>query len=196
MKAQALALTAVALLAGTAGYVVHRQSLPERPVELPAPVGGAVAAGSPVTPLDWSFADLDGRATPLANWRGKLLVVNFWATWCPPCLREIPAFMDLQARHAERGLQFIGIALDEPAAVAPFVAEKDVNYPVLVGNEVVVRFMQALGNEIGGLPYTAVLSPDGQVLETHQGEWEAAAAAAAIEAHLSAARSAPGTASD
>lgn len=182
-----VALAAAALLGASAGYVAHRGlSAPvspaptalaaaEAPAPAPDPAGG---------PLAWSFADLDGAPVPLERWRGRLLVVNFWATWCPPCLREIPAFVDLQARLGEAGLQFVGIALDQPEAVGPFVAERGMNYPVLVGNDDVVRYMQTLGNAIGGLPYTAVISPEGEVLETHQGEWEAADAEAVLRAHL------------
>ncbi|MEQ8496997.1 MAG: TlpA disulfide reductase family protein, partial [Gammaproteobacteria bacterium] len=110
----------------------------------------------------------------------------FWATWCPPCLREIPAFVALQQEHREDGLQFIGIALDEPAPVADFTAEKGINYPVLVGSNEVVRLMQALGNAIGGLPYTVVLDASGEVVLTHQGEWAAEEAAAALGEFLKA----------
>lgn len=183
-----VALVALALLSGSAGFVAHRAlSGPVAPA--PVTLEPASAARSPDTPpgdgtLDWAFSDLGGESVSLERWRGRLLVVNFWATWCPPCLREIPAFVDLQARYGDRGVQFVGIALDHPEVVAPFVAEKGMNYPVLVGNDDVVRYMQALGNAIGGLPYTAVISPAGEVLETHQGEWESAAAEAVLAALL------------
>lgn len=186
MRPYTLILVALAMLAGSAGYVTHRVMTPPA-TAAPVVVGAAAPAAAPAdpgAPLDWSFTDLDGVPVPLERWRGRLLVVNFWATWCPPCLREIPAFVDLQARLGDRGLQFVGIALDQPEAVAPFVAEKGMNYPVLVGSDDVIRYMQTLGNTIGGLPYTAVISVDGELLKTHQGEWEAAAAGRELEAYL------------
>ena len=84
-----------------------------------------------------------------------------------------PAFIALQQQYADQGLQFVGIALDQAPAVSTFVAEKGVNYPVVIGDDDVLRLMQHLGNQIGGLPYTAVLTGDGQVRYTHQGEWAA-----------------------
>ncbi len=174
-----LVLVALALLAGTAGYVTHRMLAAGDPAPAPAtaaldPVPAARAA--PEQPLAWSFATLDGERRRLDAWPAEVVVLNFWATWCPPCLREIPAFVELQARHGADGLQFIGIALDQPEQVAAFVAEHTMNYPVLVGNDDVIRFMQQLGNAIGGLPYTVVLA-GGEVVLTHQGEWDAAEAA-------------------
>ena len=177
MKPAHIGFVALALLAGSAGYAVHRHVAGSAaPLEL-------IADERPATPaktLDWSFADLEGKHQTLAQWRGQVLVLNFWATWCPPCLREIPVFIDLQRRYADRGLQLVGIALDQAEAVRPFVTEKAVNYPVLTGDEDVVRFMQTLGNTIGGLPYTAVIGRDGQLVATHQGEWEAESAEAAV----------------
>ena len=178
-----VALVASALLAGSAGYVAQRHFARET-VATPK-IQTTTVTPVAATTLDWAFADLAGEQVALERWRGRLLVVNFWATWCPPCLREIPAFIELQDRYADRGLQFVGIALDQTEAVAPFVADKSMNYPVLVGNEDVVRFMQALGNSIGGLPYTAVIGSDGEVLATHQGEWEAEAAETALLGFLS-----------
>lgn len=163
-------LAACALLAGSMGYVVERHinsPIKDNPPERPTP-----AVSEPKTLLDWTFDDLSGEAIPLTRWRGKLLILNFWATWCPPCLREIPAFIELQRRYAADGVQFVGIALDQVEAVASFASEKAMNYPVLVGHEDVIRFMQSLGNAIGGLPYTAVIGANGEVLTTHEGEWE------------------------
>ncbi|MGE0859057.1 MAG: TlpA family protein disulfide reductase [Gammaproteobacteria bacterium] len=187
MKPSHLGFLALALLAGSAGYLLQawsqRQSLTA--AQALGPVAEAPAPGSePVKPLDWSFKDLEGRDQPLAQWRGKHVVLNFWATWCPPCLKEIPAFIDLQRTLEARGLTFVGVALDEVAPVQAFVAEHGVNYPVLVGDQDVARLMSALGNEIGGLPYTVVLDPEGQVLMRHQGEWHREDAGAALEGYL------------
>lgn len=169
-------LVALALmLAGASGYAGYRLSgWHAEPAETPA---ARLAAPGLETAV---FADLEGRPRQLAEWKDKLLVVNFWATWCPPCLTEIPGFVELQDRLGERGLQFVGVALDEPAAVAAFVAEHRVNYPVLVGQDEVARYMQALGNTIGALPFTAVLDADGRALHHEQGEWEAAEAEAVL----------------
>ncbi len=194
MRVYPLVLVALALIAGTAGYVTHRVfSAPEVAVDQATPIAPVLptATASPTTaepgaPLDWSFVDLDGQRQALKQWRGEVTVLNFWATWCPPCLREIPAFIDLQTRFEAAGLSFVGIALDKSEVVKPFVANKGINYPVVVGDQNVVKFMQTLGNAIGGLPYTAVLDARGEVVYTHQGEWEAADAEAFLGAQLKA----------
>lgn len=187
-----LVLVALALLAGSAGYVTHRAlqqdvSAPPAAVAGPA-VGPAVsvarAGNAADATFDWRLATPAGEQQRLGDLAGRVTVLNFWATWCPPCLREIPAFVALQETHGADGLQFIGIALDEAAPVADFVAEKGVNYPVLVGANDVVRLMQTLGNEIGGLPYTVVLDAAGEVLFTKQGEWPADEAAERLAGFL------------
>jgi thiol-disulfide isomerase/thioredoxin len=187
-RAFSLVVLALALLAGSAGYITHQIFGGRGASPAPMPVrsaaadngdGAAAPTGFPATPLAWSFTDLNGAEQRLDAWPGDVVVLNFWATWCPPCLREIPAFIDLQQRFGDRGLQFIGIALDQAAAVAPFATEKAVNYPMLVGDEKVVRFMQELGNSIGGLPYSVVLR-DGEVVFSRQGEWHAAEAEAKL----------------
>jgi thiol-disulfide isomerase/thioredoxin len=190
MRPAPFAFLALALIAGSSGYITQ-QWLRRQAADAPPPLAGPAApaadvpaAAPPAGPLDWSFVAPDGTSHRLDEWAGKVLVVNFWATWCPPCLREIPAFVALQARHGEAGLQFVGIALDQAEPVAAFAADKGVNYPVLVGDENVARFMQALGNEIGGLPYTVVFDRTGEVVLTHQGEWAAEEAAASLEGLL------------
>lgn len=131
---------------------------------------------SPSADAAWrqaSFKDLKGTAHRLDEWSGRVLVLNFWATWCPPCRREIPAFVDLQRRYQDAGLQFVGIALDEVANVQPFIAEERVNYPMLIGGSEITMFMQTLGNGVGALPFTVVIDRSGKVLARHQGEWQA-----------------------
>jgi thiol-disulfide isomerase/thioredoxin len=79
--------------------------------------------------------DLAGKAQALRQWQGKVLVLNFWAPWCPPCREEIPDFIRLQERHGQAGLQFVGVALDDPDKVAAFVDETGINYPILLGGD-------------------------------------------------------------
>lgn len=175
---------AVAALSAYAGY---RLSLARVPAGTGATaVSPAMAAAPAVDPFALRIADLDGRERSLSEWRGKILVVNFWGTWCPPCVVEIPEFVHLQQEWGERDLQFVGIALDDPAAVAAFVTDKGVNYPVLVGEDVVTDLMRVLGNRIGGLPYTVVFDRAGQVVHVQQGEWKTAAARAVLEPLLTA----------
>lgn len=129
------------------------------------------AAAATSSALDASIADLNGTPRRLDEWRGKLVVLNFWATWCPPCLKEMPAFVRLQRRYGERGLQFVGIALDAREEAAKFVQQHGIDFPILAGEEDVARYMQRLGNTIGVLPFTVVVDRDGAVRHTHQGEW-------------------------
>jgi thiol-disulfide isomerase/thioredoxin len=141
------------------------------------------AVGQPAV-LSAVIADLAGQPQRVDQWQGKLVVLNFWATWCPPCVKELPAFVRLQRKYGPQGLQFVGIALDGREEVANFVAAHGVDFPVLVGEEDVARYMQRLGNTIGALPYTVVVTPDGTIHHTQQGEWPEADAARVIAAAL------------
>lgn len=165
-----LGVVALALAAAAAGYLLGGgRKAPESDG-----IASGAASDAPVTAeslLAQPLKDLSGDEHRLADWRGRLRVVNFWATWCPPCVTEIPAFVKLQEGLGEQGLQFIGVALDDPEPVRDFVRERGVNYPVLVGENDVMALMQGFGNAIGGLPYTVVIGPDDRMLLTHQGEW-------------------------
>jgi len=148
------------------------------------PAAAASATPGQAAVLDAVIADVAGQPQRLDQWQGKLVVLNFWATWCPPCVKELPAFVRLQRKFGPQGLQFVGIALDGREEVAKFVAEHGIDFPVLVGEEDVARYMQRLGNTIGALPYTVVVTPDAAIRHTHQGEWSEADAARVIEAAL------------
>ena len=173
--------TTVAVCAGYAGYLLQKQN------RAPGPPGVTAAPAASVTrePLThWSFNDLEGRERHMSEWSGKVLVVNFWATWCPPCRKEIPTFMALQDRYAAAGVQFVGIALDRVDAVSQYVAENNMNYPVLVGEAAVADYMRALGNTIGALPFSVLIGRDGTILATQQGEWHEPDIEAALSAQL------------
>ena len=168
----------VAIAGLGAGVLSHRY----------APVS-AEAVPSTDDALAVKFDDLEGKSRALSEWRGKVLVVNFWATWCPPCLKEIPAFVDLQRRLGPEGVQFVGVALDGREEVAAFVRDHAVNYPVLAGEEDVARYMQQMGNTIGALPFTLVFDTQGKVRHVHQGEWTGPEAEAVLKPLLSRASS-------
>ena len=160
---------ALALFSAWAGF--HLQSrLQERTPDTAAPMTPAAIIGEPAPPF--TLPDLQGAPRSLSEWRGQVVALNFWATWCPPCREEIPGFVALQRRHGDAGLQFVGIALQQPRErpeVRAFVAEHGMNYPVLVGEAAVLRLAARLGNETGGLPYTVLLDRQGRARFAHAG---------------------------
>ena len=117
----------------------------------------------------FSLPDLDGRARAAAEWDGKVVALNFWASWCPPCLEEIPDFVSLQTEHQAAGLQFVGLALEPPATARRFAAERKMNYPVLTGAAEVIKLARAYGNHIGALPFTVFIDRTGRVASAHPG---------------------------
>lgn len=119
---------------------------------------------------DFVLPDLAGQPREGSEWDGSIRLVNFWATWCPPCIREIPLLMDIQREYGERGLQVIGIAIDETEAVAGFAEEFDFNYPVLVGQEDAMALGNAFLDGFIGLPFTAFTDRSGRIVEVHTGE--------------------------
>jgi len=114
--------------------------------------------------------DLDGNMQNMDQWDGRVVVLNFWATWCPPCRKEMPAFLELQEQYAAKGLQFVGVALDEPGKVEDFVDTMGVDYPILFGEDEAVRVSGSYGNRLGALPYTAVIGRDKKIIKTYRGE--------------------------
>lgn len=136
------------------------------------------------TPMDalWlrSFPDPEGRPQALSQWRGQVVVLNFWASWCAPCREEMPDFAALRTQYHARGVEFVGIAIDSPANVAQFLQQQPVNYPVLIGEGAAHGLVRQLGNPSGALPYTIVLDRDGKVALTHLGRLPRATLDAAL----------------
>lgn len=113
--------------------------------------------------------DLTGNSVMLANWRGKVLVVNFWATWCVPCREEIPDFVRLQEEFGGRGVQFVGIAADQADKVRTFAGELQINYPLLIGNYAALDLAKRVGNKVSALPFTVVLDRKGRLVHRQLG---------------------------
>jgi len=112
--------------------------------------------------------DMDGGEVSSTAWAGKVLIVNFWATWCPPCLREMPLFVEAQT--ANERLQVVGIAIDSKEAVRAFLAEHPVNYPILLGDVQTIELSRRLGNRLQGLPFTVIFDNLGKRIYSQVGE--------------------------
>jgi len=103
-----------------------------------------------------SFPDLDGRTRRLSEWRGKILVCNFWATWCAPCREEIPLLIATREKYGPSGVEIVGIAIDNASKVSEFTTSFRIPYPILLADANGLDLMRKLGNGSGGLPYTVV----------------------------------------
>jgi thiol-disulfide isomerase/thioredoxin len=119
--------------------------------------------------LGISLPDIAGQQQSLGQWRGKVVVVNFWATWCAPCREEMPEFVRAQSELGSKGLQFVGIAVDQPDKVDQFARELGVNYPVLIGGYGAIELSKTLGNRLTALPFTIIVDRQGQVAHTQLG---------------------------
>ena len=119
----------------------------------------------------FSLEGLDGEFHALSDWKGKVIVMNFWASWCPPCIQEIPDLVRFQQRYGERNLQVIGIGVDEKRKLANVKRSLGINYPVLIIDEMASGpFMAKWGNDSGILPYTMVINKDGRMKYIHRGQ--------------------------
>ena len=119
--------------------------------------------------FDTQFADLSNQSRTLNNFKGKVVVLNFWATWCPPCRQEMPAFSKLQNSLGGKDVQFIGLGIDSPSAIKEFALQFPVSYPLLMGGSAGMELMRELGNQNAALPYTVVFRKDGQPAFSHLG---------------------------
>lgn len=123
----------------------------------------------------WSreFVGSDGAVLPIASFRGQPLLVNFWATWCPPCVRELPlinAFAQTQAARGAHAIQVLGIAVDQAAAVSKWLARQPLSFPVVLAGNGGLGLTRSLGNINGGLPFTLLLDAEGRVQQRKMGE--------------------------
>jgi peroxiredoxin len=129
---------------------------------------GVCDANPKAAPLDFTLKDVQNKDVKLASFKGKVLVIDFWATWCGPCKLEIPGFVDLQNRYGAKGLQFVGVSVDDKLEqLKPYVDEYKMNYPVLQG--LGHDDMQDAFGPIWGIPTTIVIGRDGKICKKHTG---------------------------
>ncbi len=123
------------------------------------------------TPLiNFSLLDTEGKSHSITEWQGKIRIINFWATWCPPCLKEIPSFIALQNEYAEKNLQFIGIAIDDRQLVEDYLAFSEINYPILMAELEGAQIAKQLGNTVNAIPYTVIVNQQNQIIFRQPGE--------------------------
>jgi len=150
----------LALLAGVAVSFYVSSQAPEEP-ESP---------GFRLEHID--LPDLNGNIQPFSQWQGKLLLVNFWATWCPPCRKEMPMFVSLRTKYAKQGFEVVGISLDEVQKVIDFRDSLSIDFPLLDGEKDGISLMSALGNRLGALPYSVLFDRKGNPVHYKSGEFE------------------------
>lgn len=119
---------------------------------------------------EFSLPDLQEKTHSISEWQGKIRIINFWATWCPPCLKEIPIFMQLQQEYADKNVQFIGIAIDDPASVEDYLSFMAINYPILMAPAEGGLLAKQLGNVVNAIPYTVIVNQNNEITFRHPGE--------------------------
>jgi thiol-disulfide isomerase/thioredoxin len=155
----------IGLLAAVAGVSLWLAGSPSAT----APPKAERIEASPAAIMAANFVDLQGKGRVLGQLNGKVVIVNFWATWCTPCLEEMPGFVRLQSKWEGRGARFVGLANDDPAKVRAFGDRLAINYPLWTGEAAVMDLSRRLGNRLGVLPHTVLLDESGKVLESRIG---------------------------
>lgn len=159
MKRNTLLFVLIAILFASIGaYFGLKKFTPTKPAS--AAVTSLMASSLP---------DSNNQTHNFSEWRGKTLLVNFWATWCPPCVAEMPELVALQAEMADKNLQIIGIGIDSPSNIQEFAAKYKITYPLLMAGMNGTELARQFGNAGGGLPFTVLISADGEVKKTYLG---------------------------
>lgn len=161
-----LGLLVVAAVAGYAGMKLGQRAM--LPPEQPAPRGLEVAREGDLAPAI-ELPDLDGRPRALSEWQGQPVLVNFWASWCGPCIEEMPLLDEFAREQGTGGVQVLGIALDDLEPVQAFLAQVPVAYPILMDQPGPTDSSVQLGNSRGVLPYSVLLNAEGRVLREKLG---------------------------
>ena len=156
MNKNTLLIVLVAGIALAAGLFVQRLSVTKQP----EPNAPAIA---------FSLPDLTGKQRNINEWQDKIRIINFWATWCPPCLKEIPEFIKLQNDY-DKHLQFIGIAIDDRQAVEEYLKTIKINYPMLISGDEGIALSRQLGNVVNAVPFTLIVNQQGQIIHRQPGE--------------------------
>jgi thiol-disulfide isomerase/thioredoxin len=160
----------VLVIAGAAGFGLQRAFIATEqqnlPAVMPAQSVNVIGALRP----EFAMRDIDNEMRNIKEWDGKVILVNFWATWCPPCRKEIPAFIELQTQYQEQGFQIVGIAIDNEEAVKDFVDTMGINYPIMAAELEAMELSRRYGNRVNALPFSVFIGRDGKIAYSRAGE--------------------------
>jgi thiol-disulfide isomerase/thioredoxin len=186
-------IAAIVLAAAAGGAVAYLLRTPPAPQPPPGPFAETAPAQLAATLPVFQLADREGTPRSLQDWPDRSLIVNFWATWCAPCRREIPLLMQLQREHAAEGFQVIGVAADFRDKVLAYADEMKIDYPLLIGEQEALDAASAFGIEAVGLPFTVFSDRRGRIVAAHLGELTEPEAALILDAvrHVNADRRSP-----
>jgi thiol-disulfide isomerase/thioredoxin len=162
-----LVLGAIALVSMLAGALLFNQ-LQTEPMVKP---GASIE--SPIELQSIPLSDLNGKQSLIGDWKGDILVVNFWAPWCAPCRREVPTLIKFHRDYAQQGVRVLGIAYDNEPQVSRFASEYQINYPLFLAGNKTSMYNAAFNNRSGSLPFTAILDRDLKIVFQHNGELSA-----------------------
>ncbi|MFO7304204.1 MAG: TlpA disulfide reductase family protein [Gammaproteobacteria bacterium] len=179
---RSLVYVVVSLLAGATGFFIYRQAIGPHVADhvasssasarQPADSSSADAAAweAPSELPDFTLVDREGVSRSIRSWPNKSLIVNFWATWCAPCRREIPLLKQIQEEHGDEGFQVVGIAVDFREDVLEYAEEMGINYPLLIGEQDALDAARAFGLTTAALPFTVFTDAQSRIILSHLGE--------------------------
>ena len=156
-------LLIIALLSVLSGWFLFHHTLETNKAEAPS----AVSTSANTSVFNASFPDLNGKQQPLKQWQGKVIVLNFWATWCPPCREEMPELSAMQQQYKD--IVIVGLSTDDLEKTKEFIKTAPVSYPILAGDMEAMSFSETLGDDRGILPYTVIIDTKGAVVKTFFG---------------------------
>ncbi len=150
---------------GLAGGYALNQYLLDKPAAEAEQASASAVSRQVLRRPEFVMLDTEGKPRNISEWDGQVILLNFWATWCPPCRKEMPAFVQLYEKYKDRGFTIIGVAIDEKQAVVDFIDPMGVDYPVLIGDRDGLTLTREYGNRIGVLPYTVIINRKGEIVE-------------------------------
>lgn len=162
----ALAVALVALVALMAGALFYVAQAPVKQATPPAPAAAPEVVRYPA----FTLQDVEGKDREFSEWQGRHRLLNFWATWCAPCRREIPMLKEFQAEQGDDGIQVMGIAVDFLEDVRVYAEAAEFNYPILVGEQDAMAVAESSGIQFIAMPFTMIVSRDGEYLGAYLGE--------------------------
>jgi thiol-disulfide isomerase/thioredoxin len=168
MGRRTLIVVAIACLAAIGGWRLQQHWLNTPPTQPPPAANTRVLRVGDMVG-DYALPRLNGASTALAKWRGKVVLLNFWATWCAPCREEMPMLAKAQSAHARDGLQIVGVAMNQPQSAVRFLQQVPVGFPILIGIDADPAPPTTFGDTSGLLPYSVLIGRNGRILKTNLG---------------------------